>query len=76
MRMPRSIRVFRLATALGAALMVAVLVLGNGGTGARVAAAFVLAFAALQWLFLGALVRTFSKIGDSPGGGPPSNPGA
>ena len=55
-------RIFRLVTAAGTLALVA-LVMGLGGTSlaAKIVAAFILLFGALQWLALGVLGRQFEE---------------
>ena len=55
--MPRSIRIFRLATALVTFAVVGAIMLADFPS-ARIVAGMVLMFGALQWLFLGALGRS------------------
>ena len=57
--MPRSIRIFRLVTALVTLVFVAALVRLSDLPAARVVAGLILVFGAMQWLFLGALGRRF-----------------
>ena len=59
---PKSIRLFRLATATVTLAVVAALVLLGEGRGARAAAAIVLLFGAGQWLLLGQLGRAFHTL--------------